>query len=535
MKILFAVFFAKRLQRKAWPASWRARPKQNKKIIYYDTNGNQLTAGSTRNYVWNHSDQLICYYNQAGSGDPTIYTQYDYSGQDRVSKLVRTGTLASPVYERTIYIDGIFEYVKLENGSTYEKNYIRMMDDKSNIAEIRINNGAAFPGDIADDVVYNLEDQIGSSTIRLDVNGTEIDKEEYYPFGDSSLRTFTYKRYRYVGKERDAESGLYYYGARYYAAWTCRFISVDPLAAKYAYLTPYNYAGNKPIGDFDIDGMQSTGDPPLAATGGGAGSTPVSNGGTTATATKTKGTDLESKVNGTGNLLIIFKDEKDLTPDKYKISTKENENWDYVVVDKENFKNLDNWVSDYAKKYGKINNLAIRSHGGGRVTDYNHIDLGGGMLMTRDFNNYFADKTKGDKQNMATLDVISNIAEELSKNATIIIGACGVGLDDGVMAGMSYVLNVANTNREVLFNKSLTNRLNFMKLDLPLTEKNNFAGWGGWTKVNNKSFVVERNVNSKTKQLNFKQSFDVKQGKMEGNLILNSKGQKAFTFSYQNK
>ena len=240
----------------------------------YDTNGNQLTAGSTRNYVWNHADQLICYYNQAGSGDPTIYTQYDYSGQDRVSKLVRTGTLASPVYERTIYIDGIFEYVKLENGSTYEKNYIRMMDDKSNIAEIRINNGAAFPGDIADDVVYNLEDQIGSSTVRLDINGTIIDKEEYYPFGDSSLRTFTYKRYRYVGKERDAESGLYYYGARYYAAWTCRFISVDPLADKYVHITSYNYADNNPINDFDIDGQQdgntkqTGGSNPAAPTGG---------------------------------------------------------------------------------------------------------------------------------------------------------------------------------------------------------------------------------------------------------------------------
>jgi RHS repeat-associated protein len=63
-----------------------------------------------------------------------------------------------------------------------------------------------------------------------------------------------------VGKERDAESGLYYYGARYYAAWTCRFISVDPLADKYVHLTAYNYAGNKPIGDYDIDGMQGSGD-----------------------------------------------------------------------------------------------------------------------------------------------------------------------------------------------------------------------------------------------------------------------------------
>ncbi len=222
----------------------------------YDSCGNQLTTSGSRNYVWNYADQLICYKNQVGSSNPTVFTQYDYSGQDRVSKLVRTGTAMSPIYERTIYIDGIFEYVKLENSSTYEKNYIHIMDDKSRIAEIRINVGSAFPGDITEDAVYILEDQIGSSVVRLKNNGTVIDKEEYYPFGDSSLRTFTYKRFRYVGKERDAESGLYYYGARYYAAWTCRFISIDPLASDYPFYTPYNYAGNKPINNIDIDGMQ---------------------------------------------------------------------------------------------------------------------------------------------------------------------------------------------------------------------------------------------------------------------------------------
>ncbi len=227
----------------------------------YDNCGNTLTTNLNRYYIWNHTDQLLCYKNQAGI-TPSVFTQYDYAGQDRVSKLVRTGN----DYERTIYIDGIFEYVKLETlSTTYEKNYIHIIDDKSRIAEVRINTGTAFPGDITDDVVYILEDQIGSSAVRLNISGTIIDEEEYYPFGDSSLRTFTYKRYRYVGKEKDAESGLYYYGARYYAAWTCRFISVDPLAAEYAYLTPYNYAGNKPIGDFDIDGMQSTGDPKLSA------------------------------------------------------------------------------------------------------------------------------------------------------------------------------------------------------------------------------------------------------------------------------
>lgn len=229
----------------------------------YDNCANQLTAGTTRHYRWNHADQLICYKNQVGTADPTVFTQYDYAGQDRVSKLVRTGTATTPIYERTIYIDGVFEYVILEDTSgTYEKNYIHIMDDKSRIAEVRI--GTPFPNDIADDITYTLENNIGSSVVRLDINGTVIDREEYYPFGDSSLRTFIYKRYRYVGKEKDAESGLYYYGARYYAAWTCRFISVDPLAAKYNQLTPYNYAGNNPINDKDIDGMQS----PKTSTGG---------------------------------------------------------------------------------------------------------------------------------------------------------------------------------------------------------------------------------------------------------------------------
>lgn len=69
-----------------------------------------------------------------------------------------------------------------------------------------------------------------------------------------------------MGKEKYLESGLYYYGARYYAAWTCRFISIDPLAADYPFYTPYNYAGNKPINKIDIDGMQEEG-APTAPTG----------------------------------------------------------------------------------------------------------------------------------------------------------------------------------------------------------------------------------------------------------------------------
>jgi RHS repeat-associated protein len=220
----------------------------------YDSNGNQITAGTTRNYEWDHSDQLRCYYNQTGTAAPTIYAHYLYDAAgNRVKKLVRT---SSTNWQSTIYIDGVFEHQKIETSTdTYERDYLHIMDDKSRIAQRRV--GTSFPDDISEDIFYVLDDHLGSSSVRLnDSSGAVIDREEYYPFGDSSLRTFSKKRYRYIGKEKDAESGLYYYGARYYSAWTCRFISVDQLAANYAQLTPYNYANNGPVDDFDIDGNQ---------------------------------------------------------------------------------------------------------------------------------------------------------------------------------------------------------------------------------------------------------------------------------------
>ncbi|MBL7799077.1 MAG: RHS repeat-associated core domain-containing protein, partial [Chitinophagales bacterium] len=61
----------------------------------------------------------------------------------------------------------------------------------------------------------------------------------------------------YIGKERDEESGLYQMGARYYAPWTCKFLSVDPLAVKLAHQSSYCYADCNPIMLKDPSGMQT--------------------------------------------------------------------------------------------------------------------------------------------------------------------------------------------------------------------------------------------------------------------------------------
>jgi insecticidal toxin complex protein TccC len=60
-----------------------------------------------------------------------------------------------------------------------------------------------------------------------------ISLEHYYAFGGTawlatrSALEVGYKTIRYSGREMDS-SGLYYYGARYYAPWLQRWVSADP-------------------------------------------------------------------------------------------------------------------------------------------------------------------------------------------------------------------------------------------------------------------------------------------------------------------
>ena len=67
----------------------------------------------------------------------------------------------------------------------------------------------------------------------------------------------TAKRYRYTGKERDEETGLYYHGARYYAPWLGRWISFDPLGLIDG-PNGYIYARNRPTYLTDSNGMAAT-------------------------------------------------------------------------------------------------------------------------------------------------------------------------------------------------------------------------------------------------------------------------------------
>jgi RHS repeat-associated protein len=64
-------------------------------------------------------------------------------------------------------------------------------------------------------------------------------------------------RFKFTGKERDAESKYDYFGARYYDARLGRFVSPDPHAISYPGINPYSYVGNNPLSFIDPTGMDS--------------------------------------------------------------------------------------------------------------------------------------------------------------------------------------------------------------------------------------------------------------------------------------
>jgi RHS repeat-associated protein len=61
--------------------------------------------------------------------------------------------------------------------------------------------------------------------------------------------------YKFNAKELDEETGMYYYGARYYTPEVSIWLSVDPLADKYPSMSPYIYCAGNPVILVDPNGM----------------------------------------------------------------------------------------------------------------------------------------------------------------------------------------------------------------------------------------------------------------------------------------
>ena len=220
-----------------------------------DASGNLTALSNLPAMIWDFQSRLTQL--DLGGGGAAWY-QYDASGQ-RVRKVVaRQGGLV----EERIYLNGLELFTRSQNGvAVLARRTLHVMDDKRRIALVDVVT-LGDDGSPPLNIRYQHDNHLGSAILELDQLGAIVSFEEYYPFGSTSLQSgrsqveVQLKRYRYLGKERDEESGLYYYGARYYAPWLARFTSADPKGIDEG-LNAFAYVHNCPIRLVDPDGREA--------------------------------------------------------------------------------------------------------------------------------------------------------------------------------------------------------------------------------------------------------------------------------------
>jgi RHS repeat-associated protein len=111
-------------------------------------------------------------------------------------------------------------------------------------------------------VFYYLADHLGSSRVVTNSTGTVVEESDYHPFGGERVLTDSLpnQNYKFTGKERDPESSLDYFGARFFASTLGRFQSPDPLLNSGRPWNPqtwnrYAYTLNNPLNFIDPMGL----------------------------------------------------------------------------------------------------------------------------------------------------------------------------------------------------------------------------------------------------------------------------------------
>jgi RHS repeat-associated protein len=209
----------------------------------YDAAGNLMTIPGTggATYVFNTENQMTSTSNSS--------TQYIYDGDG--NRVEKSGS--------KIYWYGGSEVLD-------------ETDITGSVTNSSFNEYIFFGGeriarrDSSNNVFYYLVDQLGSSRVIVQGGQTAFCYDaDFEPFGGEHVYTNTCaQNYKFTGKERDSESNLDNFGARYYASTTGRFMTPDwalkPVTVPYASfgdpqtLNLYTYVQNSPLNRIDADG-----------------------------------------------------------------------------------------------------------------------------------------------------------------------------------------------------------------------------------------------------------------------------------------
>ena len=174
--------------------------------------------------------------------------------------------------ETKIYL-GNYEIKRIHNESEdgettiLQRQTLRIMDDESCVATMHFWQQDDRQREVEKaetrKLRFQLDNHLGSVSLGVDDDAQVISYEEYFPYGGTafiagkSQKEVKLKEYRYSGKERDEATGLYYYGARYYAPWLGRWLNPDP-AGTVDGLNMFGYTKNRPIIGIDSRGLKTS-------------------------------------------------------------------------------------------------------------------------------------------------------------------------------------------------------------------------------------------------------------------------------------
>ena len=267
------------------------------KTFEYDANGNMTrmrdsSNGLNRQLAWDDENRLtktddsFAEIGESSENNPENesgnLTTYSYdSGGNRVKKNGKHGEV--------IYVNNNYT---IRNGSVVGKHVFAgdtRVASKLVVTESpeegtetgEIESGEITPGGSDEGIYYYHGDHLGSSSVVTNKEGKFHEHVEYFPFGETWVHekasdNAVSMRYKFTGKEMDPETGLYYYGARYYDPVVSKWISVDPILNDYlpstgnnkmpaggifrsSNLGMYSYVGNRPVnykdptGKYDVD------------------------------------------------------------------------------------------------------------------------------------------------------------------------------------------------------------------------------------------------------------------------------------------
>jgi len=113
-----------------------------------------------------------------------------------------------------------------------------------------------------EETFFYHSDHLGSTSYITDDHANITQYDAYLPYGELLVDEHSSSEdmpYKFNGKEMDAETGLYYYGARYMNPVTSLWYGVDPLAEKYVATGGYVYTLDNPVRLIDPDGRKLEG------------------------------------------------------------------------------------------------------------------------------------------------------------------------------------------------------------------------------------------------------------------------------------